>query len=149
MTIRSRTFKMKTGHVSKATLDGESTIQNWTVQTDQGAVLWLEPEWETTQLPERASNKMLNGKLVRNGFLTGQFVFAYWTHDMLEYIISTFFASGVESKEATFLYVNDENEVQYIQCEIERPRQRTQTMTAQFGGWSNVILKFTNGTDIT
>lgn len=149
-TIRTRTFKMVTAHVSKATVDAATTIQDWTVQSDQTpSVLWVEPEWEGTKLAERDSDIMLSGKTVRNGFLTGEFVFGYWTSDMLEYVITTFFASGVESKDTTFLYVNDENEAQYITCHMTRPRMRTGTLTPSYGGWQNVILRYTNGTDIT
>lgn len=150
VSVRLVTFKMVTAHVAKATVDAATTIQDWTVQSDQKpSVLWLEPEWTSTKLAERDSDSMLSGKVVRNGFLTGELVFGYWTSDMLEYVISTFFASGVESKDQTFLYASDENEAQYIQCHMTRPRQRTQTMTPTWGGWSNVILRYTNGTDIT
>lgn len=150
VSIRLRTFKWSTGLVSKATLDATTTIQDWTAVSDMyPSVVWVEPEWEQSTLAERDSDSMLSGKVVRNGFLTGQIVFGFLTHDMLEYMITTFFASGVESKDQTFLYASDENEAQYIQCHMVRPRQRSQTMTPTYGGWSNVIFKYTNGNDIT
>lgn len=150
VSVRLVTFKMVTAHVSKATVDAATSIQDWTVQSDQKpSVLWLEPEYISSKLSERDAETMLSGKVVRNGYLTGELVFAYLTHDMLEYVISTFFASSVESKDQTFLYASDENEAQYITCHMTRPRQKTGTMTPTFGGWSNVILRYTNGTDIT
>lgn len=149
-TIRIRTFKWSTGLVSKATLDGTSTIQSWDVQTDMHpSVVWNEPEWEQSTVAERDAEAMLSGRVIRNGFLTGQIVFGFLTHDMLEYIIAQKFPSSVESCDQTFLYTNDENEAQYIQCHMVRPRQKTQTMNPAFGGWSNVIFKYTNGVDIT
>ncbi len=149
MANRSNTFKIVTAHVSKATVDAATSIGSWAKQSDQPVFTWKAPNSERSIWAVRTREMFLNQKYKTNGGLHGQFVFDWWSMGMYTYWKTNYWASGVQSKEATYLWVDIAGTAQYVQCTIHLPTQDDSTLVVVPGGFKDIIIKISDGTDIT
>lgn len=151
-TLRSNTYRIKTGTVSVATLNADSNalITNFAAQTDQGIVPWIAPAARLTpSAPIYGQySQTLDMAVHGDGFWTVTWVFSYFTNDMLGFWHTSFLGSGVLFKAVTIKTFDDTDTAFYLTCDLIRPVSG-RDMAPQQAGWQDVTMRFVKGVQIT
>lgn len=143
-----RTFRFKTTHVSKATLDADSNsiLQNFPVQTDMNAIAAL---WNANiTVPRRASVRTsLSGTTRGQGYWGFGVSFDVMTFGMVDYWLDTFCATTNESGLITAKVYDETNTARYYQATLIKPDFQSLTQIAI--GYQNVQWNVIYGVEIT
>lgn len=148
---RNTGHKLAAGTLTVVAMGSEPEIKAWTKQSDQSAAIpWTSPE-TTFDAPRRPRfSVMADGSKRSDGFYAWQWAFSFWTHDMLGYVLTTFFPNDEASVAVTVLAYDATDTAVYLTATLDNPVASGGLIALRgAGGYSNVVLNFTMGTVIT
>lgn len=140
-------FRWATGLVSAATLNGSDTylVENTTLQSDQGAAKpWLPPDDRSTFPVSARIEVYLDGSVIEDGYVEFEWHWEYLTEGQLDYIVDTFFGSGIWSKNMTVKTFLPDATYTVYQVHAHRPVPN-RDFEAGDNGYRNVFLRFKRG----
>ncbi len=148
-TLRSIGHKLATGTRTVSYMNSTAAlITAWPLQTDQdnGWVSWEAPSYELGTTPPRYARYRVdaNQQEVGDGPRLFEWVFDYWTTDMLAYFKTTY----THGSDVTVLTYDDTDTVIYLTAVVLHPIPN-EHMEWQEGGWANVRIRFVQGRVIT
>lgn len=117
-------------------LDQDREVQQWVFDTLRS----VPPHRRVVVLGDNSASE--------DGFYEFEMVFSYLSNLMLKYLLDTFLPSGARSGLVTVMTYTDTDTAIFVQCTLLRPNLPGDG-EAVFGGWQNVILKFTGGTVVS
>jgi hypothetical protein len=146
---RNQLHALQAGIQTVGSFTNSHIIRNFARQTDQGHVDWFAPDFFQSAIPQRATvNRMLDLSEKSDGYYLFDFVFNYFTNDMLELWLTTYLASGADSNPVTARTYDIVDTAVYLTATILRPRAG-EHMSPAIGGWTNVRWRFVKGAIIT
>jgi len=149
-TGRTRDYAIQAGTQTVASFNSTHIIENFSLETDQGAVQWFAPDFFKSAIPERqAYNTMLDFSIVGDGMYQFRWVFTYHTNDMLESWSDTYMNSGDPSGSVTVRTYDKYDNAVYLTCTIVDPLQSNNAVSPAQGGWFDVTYQFIGGAIIT
>lgn len=148
-TVQARDYRIRDGIRAVGDMTDTYKIESIVAQTDQGAVPWLAPDiYQSTPPRQSKVVQTLDMSQTASGFYTFEWVFSYWTNDMLGYWHTTFLPSSVESANVTVKAYDDTDTAIHLTAVLLKPRAGDH-MTQAWAGWRNVRMRFAKGVVIT
>jgi len=115
--------------------DQDAEIQQWSVDTLRSTP------------PKRRVVEFADGSAGEDGDWQFELVISYLSLLMLKYLLDTFLPGGAQSGLVTVMTYDAVGSARFFQCTLRKP-DLPGDGEAVFGGWNNVVLRFTKGTEV-